>query len=157
MVACPSHDSSKSHTACVRWVARDEVETGGTGGYTGDGGSVGVYLSVERGRVGESGWEGRRQLRWVQRVWRPHVWAAGIESRHCELICEKKKRRSAVRWATSGWAGGAGWQRWGWGDGRGATWVTIWSSFLKLRGKPLDVVIYQCWVERRVTVHSGTR
>lgn len=26
------------------------------------------YLSVERGGVGESGWEGRRQLRRVQRV-----------------------------------------------------------------------------------------
>lgn len=43
-------------------------------------------LSVERGGVGESGWKGRRQLRRVQRVWGPHVWAAGIESRHCELI-----------------------------------------------------------------------
>lgn len=52
---------------------------------------------MERGGVGESGWKGRRQLRRVQRVRGPHVWAAGIESRHCELICGKKKRRSGVR------------------------------------------------------------
>lgn len=58
------------------------------------------YLSVERGGIGESGWEGWRQLRRVQRVWSPHVWAAGIESGHCELICGKKKRRSGVRSAT---------------------------------------------------------
>lgn len=55
------------------------------------------YLSVERGGISESRWEGRRQLRRVQRVWRPHVWAAGIESGHCELICGRKKRRSGVR------------------------------------------------------------
>lgn len=55
------------------------------------------YLSVERGGVGESGWEGRRQLRRVQRVRGPHVWAAGIESGHCELICGKKKTGRGVR------------------------------------------------------------
>lgn len=39
---------------------------GGGGGGGGDG--FAGYLSVERGGVGESGWEGRRQLRRVQRV-----------------------------------------------------------------------------------------
>lgn len=43
---------------------RAEVaEVGGVGEV-----GVQVYLSVERGGVGESGWEGRRQLRRVQRV-----------------------------------------------------------------------------------------
>lgn len=64
------------------------------------------YLSVERGGISESRWEGRWQLCRVQRVWRPHVWAAGIESGHCELICGKKKRRGGVRSATSD--GGSG-------------------------------------------------
>lgn len=40
----------------------------GRGGMVVLGGGMAGYLGVERGRVGESGWEGRRQLRRVQRV-----------------------------------------------------------------------------------------
>lgn len=46
-----------------RWLATVEVVVVGKEGM----GFAG-YLSVERGGVGESGWEGRRQLRRVQRV-----------------------------------------------------------------------------------------
>ena len=53
---------------------------------------VGVYLSVQRGGVRESGWEGGRQLGGVERVRGPHVRAARVEGRACELICGEKKK-----------------------------------------------------------------
>lgn len=52
---------------CLR--AHEEATGGGRdGGGGGRGDGCAGYLSVERGGVGESGWEGRRQLRRVQRV-----------------------------------------------------------------------------------------
>lgn len=54
-------------------------------------GAGGCYLSVERGGIRESGWEGRRQLGGVERVRGPHVGAARVEGRDCELICGEKK------------------------------------------------------------------
>lgn len=60
-------------------------------GVVGCEGAGGCYLSVQRGGVRESGWEGRRQLGGVERVRGPHVRAARVEGRDCELICGEKE------------------------------------------------------------------